>query len=78
VCKNVPSHPHHLTFAQSRGLSLKVSDEFVVPLCTEHHNDLHRSGGELLWWKRLNIDPVSAANELWQQRRSIDSIAGAD
>jgi len=33
-------------YAQSRGLSLKVSDEFTVPLCTIHHHDIHTAGNE--------------------------------
>jgi len=36
-----PCHAHHLAFAQARGLSLKVSDEFTVPLYVIHHNALH-------------------------------------
>jgi hypothetical protein len=30
-----PTHPHHVRYAQSRGLSLKASDEFTVPLCAQ-------------------------------------------
>ena len=67
VCRQTPSHPHHLTFAQPRGLALKVSDEFVVPLCAEHHNDLHRLHPETAWWKRVGINPVPIAAELWQK-----------
>ena len=33
ICERSPSHAHHLRFAQSKGLALKVSDEFTVPLC---------------------------------------------
>ena len=68
ICKQLPSHPHHLTFAQPRGLALKVSDEFVVPLCAEHHNDLHRTGTERLWWTRVAIDPMPIAKQLWRTR----------
>jgi hypothetical protein len=57
-----------LAFAQARGLALKVSDEYVVPLCVEHHNELHRSGAERSWWNRQNIDPISIARELWKMR----------
>jgi hypothetical protein len=32
VCGREPSDPHHLRFAQPRGLAQKVSDEFTVPL----------------------------------------------
>ena len=34
VCGRQPCDAHHLRFAQSRGHSLKVSDEFTVPLYT--------------------------------------------
>ena len=68
VCEEIPSHAHHLTFAQPRGLGLKVSDEFVVPLCAIHHNELHRSGAEALWWKRLGIEPLGVARKLWEER----------
>jgi DNA recombination protein Rad52 len=71
ICQAVPSHPHHLTFAQRRGLALKVSDEFVVPLCVLHHNDMHRCGAETLWWKRLGIEPLIIARELGAARASI-------
>jgi hypothetical protein len=46
-----------------------VSDEFTVPICRLHHRELHRSGDEAAWWRRLNIDPVPVALRLWQQTR---------
>ena len=46
VCGRQPCDAHHLRFAQSRGLGLKVSDEFTVPLCRAHHRELHRTGRE--------------------------------
>ena len=52
VCGREPCDPHHLRFAQSRGLGLKVSDEFAVPLCRAHHRELHRAGKEVDWWAR--------------------------
>ena len=42
ICKQTPSDAHHLKFAQPRALGRKVSDEFTVPLCRAHHQDLHR------------------------------------
>jgi hypothetical protein len=46
ICGRQPTHAHHLRHAQPRGLGLKVSDEFTVPLCAIHHNDVHRVGME--------------------------------
>jgi hypothetical protein len=65
VCGREPSDPHHLRFAQSRGLGLKVSDEFAVPLCRAHHRELHRAGKEVDWWTRIGIEPIDIARRLW-------------
>jgi hypothetical protein len=70
VCGRVPSDPHHLTFTQPRALGRRVSDEFTVPVCRIHHRELHRSGNEVAWWRRLNIDPLPVALKLWQQSRA--------
>jgi DNA recombination protein Rad52 len=44
ICGRQPSDPHHLRFAQPRGIGLKVSDEFTVPLCRGHHRQLRQAG----------------------------------
>jgi DNA recombination protein Rad52 len=76
ICGRHPSHAHHLTFAQSRGLSMKVSDEYTVPLCAVHHDDLHRNGPEPAWWGTRNLDPISVAAEFWNQsRQKVDGGA---
>jgi hypothetical protein len=65
VCERSPCDAHHLKFAQPRSLGRKVSDEFTVPLCREHHIDLHRHGNEKAWWTNLQIAPMETAQELW-------------
>jgi len=71
ICNRQPSHAHHLRFAQRRGLSQKVSDEYVVPLCALHHGDLHQSSSEQGWWKRQKIDPIAISAELWTKSLSL-------
>jgi hypothetical protein len=66
VCQHSPCDAHHLKFAQPRALGRKVSDEFTVPLCRDHHRDLHRHGNEIAWWSNLQIAPLEIANDLWQ------------
>ena len=79
ICGRSPSHAHHMRYAQSRGLSLKVSDEFTVPLCAIHHHSIHTTGKEQEWWQERNIDPLKIANALWQQSRERKSSPpGAD
>jgi len=65
VCQRSPCDPHHLRFAQPRALGRKVSDEFVVPLCRDHHRQLHRQGDEIAWWANLKLAPLEMAKKLW-------------
>ncbi|QHO78245.1 single-stranded DNA-binding protein [Bradyrhizobium sp. CCBAU 051011] len=65
ICKQMPSDPHHLKFAQTKALGHKVSDEFTVPLCRTHHQDLHRHGNEKAWWANMQIAPMPIAKRLW-------------
>jgi DNA recombination protein Rad52 len=69
ICGRSPSHAHHVRHAQSRGLSLKVSDEFTVPLCAIHHHHVHTTGKEKEWWQERKIDPLKVAGGLWQKSR---------
>jgi hypothetical protein len=69
VCQGSPCDAHHLKFAQPRSLGHKVSDEFVVPLCRDHHQQLHLQGNETAWWANLQIMPLQAAKELWETTR---------
>jgi hypothetical protein len=43
----------------------KVSDEFTVPMCRDHHDELHRHGNEIAWWANLGISPLELASDFW-------------
>ena len=73
ICGRAPSHAHHVRHAQSRGLGLKVSDEFTVPLCAIHHSENHATGDERRWWERHKVDPLKVASTLWHQGRAPKS-----
>src|SRR5207247_1845172 len=66
ICQRTPCDAHHLKFAQPKALGRKVSDEFTVPVCRDHHHELHRHGNEAAWWANLQIAPLNIAKELWQ------------
>jgi hypothetical protein len=70
VCQRVPCDAHHIKFAEPRALGRKVSDEFTVPLCREHHQMLHRHGNEKAWWADVNVIPLQAAKALWDETTS--------
>jgi hypothetical protein len=69
ICGRTPVDPHHLRFAQPRALGRKVSDEFTVPVCRMHHQELHRVGDEATWWRAAAIDPLPVALSLWRRSR---------
>jgi hypothetical protein len=66
VCQRQPCDAHHLKFAEARAMGRKVSDEFTVPVCRDHHNELHRHGNEMAWWANLGISPLELAEEFWR------------
>ena len=66
ICGRTPSHAHHIRYAQPKGLALKVSDEFTVPLCAIHHSQNHATGDERRWWEEHKIDPLPIAEGLWK------------
>lgn len=64
------SQAAHIGFAQPSARGLKVSDEFVVPLCPAHHDprsrvSVHFWGDERGWWQVARIDPLPIAAILW-------------
>lgn len=76
ICGRRPAHAHHLRFAQSRAMALKVSDEFTVPVCNTHHDELHRTGDERAWWARHGIiEPLKFAARLWAASRDQRKVA---
>jgi DNA recombination protein Rad52 len=77
ICGRQPSDPHHLRFAQSRALGLKVSDEFTVPLCRGHHRQLHQAGNEVAWWEKFKINVLEIAKGLWEQTHPKSAAADA-
>ena len=66
ICQRSPCDAHHLKFAEPRAMGRKVSDEFTVPLCRDHHDQLHRHGNEPAWWANMQVTPLEIARELWQ------------
>jgi hypothetical protein len=72
ICGRTPSHAHHIRYAQPKGLALKVSDEFTIPLCAIHHSENHATGDERRWWQERMIDPLPLARSLW-----VESSAAA-
>ena len=57
---------HHITYAEPRGIGMKNSDRYVVPICPLQHYELHQDG-EKSYWKKKGLEPLIYANMLWEQ-----------
>lgn len=67
-CNKVGCDPHHLKAGTGeRGMALRSSDRFTVPLCRPHHDEVERisSRGEPAWFAKHGIDPINLAGALW-------------
>ena len=58
---------HHIMYAEPRGVGLKVGDNWVVPLCHEHHMSIHHYGNEKKWCIFQAIDPIEWADKNWRK-----------
>ena len=71
VCEAISRiDPHHLkssAAAKERGVFLKATDRWAVPVCRFHHDEVERLGSrnERAWFDRWGIDPHDLANALW-------------
>lgn len=72
VCLRTPcGEAHHLkdTPDKERGMSLRSSDKWAVPLCNEHHIhgvELAGTRNELKWLRDRGVEALSLAQALWK------------
>lgn len=78
VCNRILAEAHHVRFAQPKAFGTKVSDEFTVPLCRDHHRELHNNGNERAWWHDMGVDPLPVAKRLWAESHAADTRPPAD
>ena len=65
VCGRKDVQAHHLTLSQPQAMSLKVGDQFTIPLCVFHHSELHRITEKKFWETHKEIDPYARAKRYW-------------
>ena len=73
ICQYPGCVAHHIMHAEPSAMSLKSGDRWAVPLCTEHHGQLHGQGDERVFWALYGVDAEGWATreyERWVRRRS--------
>lgn len=76
LCNRILADAHHVRFAQPKAFGAKVSDEFTVPLCRDHHRELHNHGDERAWWHEMGVDPLPVAKRLWDESHAVHDANG--
>jgi len=66
ICKTPFVQVHHLRELRPRTMGVRVGDEYTVPLCVLHHDELHACGG-VGFWQRYNIDPEAWAKAFYAE-----------
>jgi hypothetical protein len=72
-----PCDPHHLKKKDERGVSLKATDRWCVPLTRDEHMEIERMGSrrEVEWFKAKGIDdPFGLAAALWFNRGDLETM----
>lgn len=65
ICGNHPSDPHHLkSVGHPIGVGIKNGDDYTIPLCRRHHEELHMTGSESLFLSLHGIDPMLILRQL--------------
>ena len=44
---------------------MRSPDRFTIPLCADHHRELHAHGGENKFFSGYGIDAKKLAKDLW-------------
>jgi len=72
----IPCEAHHLRVKGERGVGLKSTDRWAVPLTAEEHRDVHTVGSrrEAVWFKDRGIDCYALCYALWANRYSEESM----
>jgi hypothetical protein len=70
ICGNPAADAHHLRIlGHSRGLGIKNGDDYTIPLCRQHHDELHMFGDEKLFLDMHGIDPVEELRKITEGKR---------
>jgi hypothetical protein len=82
VCwKQPPNDGHHLKMGLAggeRGVGMRATDMWLLPLCRLHHDDLESYGSrrEFEWFAAMGVeDPEGAAKALWDAPKDVTIMA---
>lgn len=71
-----PCDAHHLRVKAERGIGLRATDRWCVPLLRSEHDEVHKVGSrkEEAWFTARGIACYELANALWQNRGNLGAM----
>jgi hypothetical protein len=71
-----PCDAHHLRIHNERGVGLRATDRWCVPLTRQEHMEVHRVGSkkEEEWFLARGIACYELANALWNAKGDLDAM----
>lgn len=71
-----PVEAHHLKIKDERGVGMRATDRWALPLTRAEHMDLERLGSrrEEAWFAARGIACYQLAEALWAQNHSIEAM----
>ncbi len=74
ICKNPVADAHHLrSVGHLASAALKNGDDYTVPLCRKHHDELHSYGDEAVYFSLQGIDPVIILSQIKGESSDVQS-----
>jgi hypothetical protein len=71
-----PCEPHHLRLAEERGVGLKATDRWAIPLTHEEHMEVHMIGSKLeeQWFVDRGLLCYILARRLWDKKDDFEAM----
>lgn len=68
ICKNPVADAHHLRIVgHKRAAAMKNGDDYTIPLCRKHHEELHNFGDEALYLALQGIDHMLILGQIKEE-----------
>lgn len=77
VSGRTPVDPHHLKIRSERGMGMRSTDQWAVPLHRDLHMDVEKfaSTKELAWFRAHGIEnPYELAQALWKASPDLEAM----
>ena len=71
-----PCHAHHLRLTGERGVGMKATDRWAIPLTPEEHRDVHTVGSskEEQWFYDRGLLCYILARRLWDKKDDFEAM----